>query len=223
MPAAFLVHVFTASGAACALLALLAAVQGQWTAMFAWLGLALVIDGLDGTFARRLRVAERLPRWSGDALDLVVDFTTYVFVPAFALVRGGLLPEAAAIPLGVAIVVSGALYFADTRMKTADNHFRGFPALWNGVAFHLFVLKLSPWIAAAVVAALVVATFLPLRVVHPLRVVRLRRLNIAVLALWSGLGLYALATALQPGMLAAWLLAALGVYILAAGLFTARD
>jgi phosphatidylcholine synthase len=223
MPAAFLVHVFTASGAACALLALLAAVQGQWTAMFAWLGLALVIDGLDGTFARRLRVAERLPRWSGEALDLVVDFTTYVFVPAFALVRGGLLPEAAAIPLGVAIVVSGALYFADTRMKTADNHFRGFPALWNGVAFHLFVLKLSPWIAAAVVAALVVATFLPLRVVHPLRVVRLRRLNIAVLALWSGLGLYALATALQPGMLAAWLLAALGVYILAAGLFTARD
>jgi phosphatidylcholine synthase len=223
MPAAFLVHVFTASGAACALLALLAAVQGQWTAMFAWLGLALVIDGLDGTFARRLRVAERLPRWSGDALDLVVDFTTYVFVPAFALVRGGLLPEAAAIPLGVAIVVSGALYFADTRMKTADNHFRGFPALWNGVAFHLFVLKLSPWIAAAVVAALVVATFLPLRVVHPLRVVRLRRLNIAVLALWSGLGLYALATALQPGMLAAWLLATLGVYILAAGLFTARD
>jgi phosphatidylcholine synthase len=223
MPAAFLVHVFTASGAACALLALLAAVQGQWTAMFAWLGLALVIDGLDGTFARRLRVAERLPRWSGEALDLVVDFTTYVFVPAFALVRGGLLPEAAAIPLGVAIVVSGALYFADTRMKTADNHFRGFPALWNGVAFHLFVLKLSPWIAAAVVAALVVATFLPLRVVHPLRVVRLRRLNIAVLALWSGLGLYALATALQPGMLAAWLLATLGVYILAAGLFTARD
>jgi phosphatidylcholine synthase len=223
MPAAFLVHVFTASGAACALLALLAAVQGQWTAMFAWLGLALVIDGLDGTFARRLRVAERLPRWSGEALDLVVDFTTYVFVPAFALVRGGLLPEAAAIPLGVAIVVSGALYFADTRMKTADNHFRGFPALWNGVAFHLFVLKLSPWIAAAVVAALVVATFLPLRVVHPLRVVRLRRLNIAVLALWSALGLYALATALQPGMLAAWLLAALGVYILAAGLFTARD
>jgi phosphatidylcholine synthase len=223
MLAAFLVHVFTASGAACALLALLAAVQGQWTAMFAWLGLALVIDGLDGTFARRLRVAERLPRWSGEALDLVVDFTTYVFVPAFALVRGGLLPETAAIPLGVAIVVSGALYFADTRMKTADNHFRGFPALWNGVAFHLFVLKLPPWIAAAVVAALVVATFLPLRVVHPLRVVRLRRLNIAVLALWSGLGLYALATALQPGMLAAWLLAALGVYILAAGLFTARD
>ena len=64
--AAFAVHVFTACGAACALLALIAAVNGGWTAMFAWLGVALVIDGVDGTFARRLRVGEVLPRWSGD-------------------------------------------------------------------------------------------------------------------------------------------------------------
>ena len=87
--------------------------------MFAWLGVALVVDGIDGTFARRLSVAELLPRWSGDVLDLVVDFVTYVFVPAYAIAAGGLLPDR----LGAArpawsIVVTGALYFADRDMKT---------------------------------------------------------------------------------------------------------
>jgi len=81
MVAAFAVHVLTACGAACALLALIAAVLAEWARMFLWLGLALIIDGVDGTLARRLRVAELVPRWSGELLDFVVDFPTYVFVP----------------------------------------------------------------------------------------------------------------------------------------------
>ena len=110
--------------------------------MFLWLGVALLVDGIDGPLARALHVAERLPRWSGDALDLVVDFTTYVFVPAYAIVASGLMPLA----LGDAgrassIVVTGALYFADGSMKTADNHFRGFPAVWNLIAFYLLLLQ----------------------------------------------------------------------------------
>ena len=97
---AFSVHLFTASGAACAMLALIAATRAEWVAMFAWLGLALVIDGVDGTLARHFRVAEILPRWSGDALDLVVDFTTYVFVPAYALGRERpVAADAVALPL----------------------------------------------------------------------------------------------------------------------------
>jgi hypothetical protein len=125
MVAAFAVHVFTACGAACALLALIAAVRAEWARMFLWLGLALIIDGVDGTLARRLRVAELLPRWSGELLDFVVDFTTYVFVPAYAIAAGGLLPPAAALPLGLIVTVTGALYFADRRMKTPDSYFRG--------------------------------------------------------------------------------------------------
>src|SRR5579864_7543216 len=147
--AAFAVHVFTACGAGCALLALTAAVNGQWSAMFGWLGIALCIDGIDGTFARRLQVAKLLPRWSGDILDLVVDILNYVFVPAYALAASGLLPQHVAVPLGVLIVVTGALYFADRLMKTSDYYFRGFPALWNIAAFYLFVLKPQPWPAAA--------------------------------------------------------------------------
>ncbi len=175
VPAPFLVHIFTACGAGCALMALLEAARGQWVLMFVWLAVALVIDGVDGTLARRFRVAEILPRWSGNALDLVVDFTTYVFVPAFALATSGLLPASVAAPLAIAIVVVSALYFADEEMKTQDNFFRGFPALWNAVAFHLFVLKLPPWANACVVAALVILTFMPLRVLHPFRVTQFRR------------------------------------------------
>lgn len=219
----FLVHIFTACGAACGLLAMLAAAKADFVTMFVWLGVALFIDGIDGTLARKYHVAEILPRWSGDALDLVVDFTTYVFVPAFALATSGVLPNSVAIPLAIAIVVTSALYFADEQMKTADNYFRGFPALWNAVAFHLFVLKLPPWIAAAAVAVLVVLTFMPLRVLHPFRVPHLRIANLLALASWCALGVYALVTALDPGAIVAWLLAAIGVYFLTIGLKTADE
>jgi phosphatidylcholine synthase len=219
----FLVHILTACGAACAFMAMMAAVDANWVGMFAWLGAALFIDGIDGTLARRFKVAETLPRWSGDALDLVVDFTTYVFVPAFAIARSGLVPDVAAIPIALAIIVSSALYFADEHMKTADNYFRGFPALWNAIAFYLFVLKPPPVLSAALIVILVIMTFLPLRVIHPFRVRRLRLLNIAALIAWSALALYALISGLEPGPWVAWCLVAIGVYFLGAGLFSAPN
>jgi phosphatidylcholine synthase len=171
---------------------LLEAVREHWAAMFAWLGVALLVDALDGPMARRFNVAGLLPNWSGDALDLVVDFTTYVFVPAYAISASGFLPAPIAVTLGIAVAVSGALYFADRRMKTTDNHFRGFPTLWNAAAFYLFLLRPSPLIASAMVAFLVVATFLPIHVIHPVRVERWRSLNLAVVAVWGVLVLYTL-------------------------------
>jgi len=104
----FAVHVLTASGAALAFLALLAAVGGAWELMFLSLGLALIVDGVDGTIARSLKAAELLPRWSGEVLDLVVDFVTYVFVPAYAIAASGLLPPVLAAGAGVLIVMTGA-------------------------------------------------------------------------------------------------------------------
>jgi phosphatidylcholine synthase len=215
---AFAVHVFTASGAALGLLALIAAVDRDWTLMFVWLGVALVVDGVDGAFARYLRVAELLPRWSGDTLDFVVDFLTYVVVPAYAIVASGLLPAPAAVPAGIAIVVASALYFADRDMKMADNCFRGFPALWNLAAFYLFIVRPDAWVAVAAVAALVVSTFLPLPFVHPLRVRRLRAVNIILLALWSLLAALALVRGLQPEPWITATLCAIALYFLVAGL-----
>jgi phosphatidylcholine synthase len=215
---AFAVHVFTASGAALGLLALIAAVDRNWTLMFVWLGAALIVDGVDGTIARYARVAELLPRWSGDILDFVVDFLTYVVVPAYAIVASGLLPAPAAIPAGIAIVVTSALYFADRNMKMADNCFRGFPAVWNVAAFYLFIVRPDPWVAAAAVAALVVLTFMPLPFVHPLRVKRLRLVNIVLLILWSLLAVLALVHSLQPEPWITATLCAIALYFLVAGL-----
>jgi phosphatidylcholine synthase len=216
--AAFAVHVLTASGAACALIALKAAVAAQWPKMFAWLGAALVIDGIDGSLARRVRTAEVLPRWSGDVLDFVVDFTTYVFVPAYAMVSSGLLPQSIALALGLIVIVTAALYFADRQMKTSDYYFRGFPALWNLVAFYLFVLKPAPWLAAAAVLLLAALTFAPLHFVHPVRVPRWRPLNVAVLLLWGVLAVCALMQNLAPPVWTAVLLAAIAIYFAIAGL-----
>jgi phosphatidylcholine synthase len=204
--AAFAVHVFTACGAACALLALMAAARANWPQMFVWLGVALFIDGVDGTFARRLRVADLLPRWSGEVLDLVVDILNYVFVPAFAVAAGGLLPQALAISLGILIVVTGSLYFADRLMKTSNYYFRGFPALWNVAVFYLFLLKPTPWLSAALIAALAVLTFLPFHVVHPIRIAHFRALTTGALILWTLLAIFAVMRDLQPGF---WALAGL--------------
>ena len=142
--AAFAVHIFTAMGAGIALLAMLEAVREHWANMFGWLGVALIIDAIDGPLARKFDVVRLQPNWSGEVLDLVVDFVTYVFVPAYAITASGMLLPVAAPVLGIGIMVSGALYFADRRMKVSDNHFRGFPALWNVAAFYLFLLRLPP-------------------------------------------------------------------------------
>jgi len=197
--AAFGVHIFTALGAGIALIAMLEAVREHWANMFGWLGVALIIDAVDGPLARRLDVVRLQPNWSGEVLDLVVDFVTYVFVPAYAITASGMLLSLAAPVLGIGIVVSSALYFADRRMKAADNHFRGFPALWNVAAFYLFLLHPQPALATLAVAILIALTFAPFHVLHPIRVVRLRWLTLWLLAAWAMLAIYTLACDFSVG------------------------
>ncbi len=216
--AAFAVHVFTALGAAVGFGALIAAIQGEFTVMFALLGVALAIDGVDGYFARRLRVAEVLPRWSGEILDHVVDYLNYVFIPALALATGAILPQALAIPAAAAIVVSGAIYFADREMKTEDGYFRGFPVLWNLAAFYLFLIQPSPYAALGIVALLVVLTFAPFNFVHPLRAKRWAAANLLLLAAWVVLAFLAVFHHLSPPFLYTLGLVAIGAYFVLAGL-----
>lgn len=211
--ATFSVHIFTAMGAGVALLAMLEAVREHWANMFGWLGVALIIDAIDGPLARKLDVVRRQPNWSGETLDLVVDFVAYVFVPAYAITASGLLLPVAAPVLGIGIVISGALYFADRRMKASDNHFRGFPALWNAVAFYLFLLRLPPALSTLAVAVLIVLTFAPVHVLHPLRVVRLRWLTLWLLASWAVLAIYTLACDFDVGAPVIAGLCAIAVYM----------
>jgi phosphatidylcholine synthase len=221
--AAFLVHVLTASGAALAFLAVGAAVAGRWSAMFLWLGIALIVDAADGPLARYFRVNETLPRWSGDTLDLVVDFVTYVFVPAYAIAASGLLSAPLDTAAGLAITVTGALYFADRRMKMPDNYFRGFPTLWNAVAFYLLLLRPASWLTAMSVAVLCVLTFMPFPFIHPLRVRRLRTVTLALLGLGVVLAVVTLLRDMTPGPWVTAALCAIGVYVLAAGALRRYD
>ncbi len=212
--AGFSVHVFTASGGAVALLALDAAIERKFAICFAWLGLALFIDGVDGTLARFARVTETAATIDGAILDLVVDFLTYVLVPVVALWRSDLMPQPIAFWIGLVVVIASALYFADTRMKTNDYWFRGFPAIWNVFAFYLFLFR-WPWpVNAALTLAATAALFAPIVFVHPLRVIRLRRLTIAATIAWFAFAAVAIVEGLAPPLWTKLGLAALAIYFL---------
>ena len=167
---AWLVHLLTASSAVFALLALAAIEEENWRLALLWLLVALAVDGVDGTLARLVRVKERLPRIDGAALDLVVDYLTYVFVPALFIWRAGLVPASLAPVLAAAILLSALYVFARADMKTEDDYFRGFPALWNIVALYLFAVRPGPEAGAVIVALLALMSFAPVHFVHPFRV-----------------------------------------------------
>ena len=135
-----------------------------------WLFAALVVDGVDGTLARAAGTKELTPRIDGDALDLVIDYLNYVFVPTLFILEAELLPDKLEMPLAALIQLSSLYVFARRDMKTQDNYFRGFPALWNVVALYFYAAQIDPGVAAAIVVALIVLTFAPIHFVHPFRV-----------------------------------------------------
>ncbi len=216
------VHVLTASGACLAFLALLAAFDGDWQWMFFWLGLALGVDGIDGPLARRYGTKQHLARWSGDDLDNIVDYLTYVFIPVVALVTSGLLPEHMALAAGFVILLSSLFHFSDTESKAASNEFVGFPAIWNVVALYLFVFGLPPLANLVIVLILAALTFVPTPYVHPFRSEPLRRVSLAITLIWL---LAAGASLLEAFPSPLWVqiaLALTGLYFALAGVVTAR-
>ena len=166
----WLVHLFTACGAVLAFLALLAIQDQDWRLALLWLMAALAIDSVDGTLARRLRVKARVPGIDGETLDLIVDYLNYVFVPTVLIWRAELVPAALELPLAALIQISALYDFARIDLKTEDGYFRGFPALWNVVAFYLFVTQIGQVAGAIVVLGLAALTFAPVHFVHPFRV-----------------------------------------------------
>lgn len=215
---AYAVHALTASGAAFALLSLIAAFQGDPAEAFFWLGVALIADGLDGPLARKIDIASRVPAINGETLDLVVDFTTYVFVPAAILISSGLAPFPLLVFLACVIVASAAVYFADTRMKTEDNWFAGFPAVWNLVIFYLLIFPLPPAIMAVLVLVTAVAQAFPVVFVHPIRVKAFRPLTITMLVVWALAACFAIVEDLNPGAITQAALLVTLVYFVGLGI-----
>jgi phosphatidylcholine synthase len=207
--AAWLVHAFTASGVVIAFLALAAISQSEWRLALLWLLVALAIDGVDGTLARWARVKEIVPRIDGEAFDLIVDYLNYVFVPAVFICAARLVPPSLTLPLAAAILLSSVYVFVRRDMKTEDNYFRGFPALWNVVALYLFAARPGPAAGAIAVIAFAILSFAPIRFVHPFRV-RDHQPWLQILALlWAGATLALLWPGWSPGAGRAWLGASL--------------
>ncbi|MGH6813470.1 MAG: CDP-alcohol phosphatidyltransferase family protein [Methylocella sp.] len=218
--AGFLVHCFTACGAALGFAALLAAIGGRFSAMYAWLGAALVIDAVDGTLARRYKVEETAPHIDGVVLDLVVDFLTYVVVPLVALWRSGLLPPPVAVFVCCIVCAASALYFADRRIKTHDLWFRGFPAIWNVLILYMLVLRPGPLVSTLVIIAFACWMFAPVPFVHPMRVVRLRLVTITLTGFWGAAAIAAMVQGLpEAGFLSKAVLIVVGLYYIVLPLF----
>ncbi len=214
---ALFVHLLTATGAVFAMLAMLAAVEEEWSLMFLWLVVAFAVDGIDGPLARRYDVKTNAPAFDGVLLDLIIDYLTYVFVPAYALFKSGLLPGWTGW-LGIIIITfASAMYFADTRMKTKDNSFSGFPGCWNMVVLVVFALQPNFWVSLTLVALLAVAMFIPLKFVHPVRTERWRIVTLPTALAWTFFAGWAAWVDFYPDSWAHWGLVITSVYLLFAG------
>ena len=211
------VHLLTATGAVFAMLAMLAAVDARWDLMFLWLVVAFFVDGIDGPLARNYDVKKNAAEFDGVLLDLIIDYLTYVFIPAFALFKSGLMDGWTGWFAIIVITFASAMYFADSRMKTKDNSFSGFPGCWNMVVLVIFALQPNFWVSLALVTVLSVAMFLPLKFVHPVRTERWRMITLPLALAWTFFAGWAAWVDFHPESWAHWGLVGTSVYLLGAG------
>lgn len=215
---AYSVHLLTATGAIFAMLAMLEASAGDWPMMYLWLVVAFAVDGIDGPLARRFGVSVNAPEVDGVLMDLIIDYLTYVFIPAYALFQSGLVPGWAGWLALLAIVFTSAIYFADTRMKTKDNSFAGFPGCWNMLVIVLFAVEPPASVSLVLVIVLAAAMFSDLKFIHPVRTTRWRAVSLPVALAWTLLAFWAAWVAFDPPVFVLWGLVATSVYLLLAGI-----
>ena len=214
---ALLVHLFTGTGAVFAMLAMLAAVDEKWSLMFLWLVVAFFVDGIDGPLARKYDVERNAPEFDGVMLDLIIDYLTYVFVPAYALFKSGLMPGWTGWVAIIIITFASALYFCDTRMKTKDNSFWGFPGCWNMLVLVLFALSPNFWIMLILITVLAVTMFAPVKFVHPVRTERWKMVTLPMALSWTFFAGWAAWVDFHPQSWAHWGLVITSAYLLSAG------
>jgi phosphatidylcholine synthase len=182
---AWLVHLYTASGALFAFFALNLVIQDRVREAFVWLALSVIVDSTDGVLARRVNVSSRLPWFNGDTLDTIVDYLTYVFVPAIIVWYAALVPGRWGIVVPVAMLLSSLYGFSREDAKTADHFFTGFPSYWNIVVFYLYLAGWPQRVNAALLTVLAILVFVPLRYVYPSRTPVLRTLTIGLGIMWG--------------------------------------
>ncbi len=182
---AWSVHAITATGALWGMLAILAIFEERWLATFLWMVAAMLADGIDGTLARRFHTQVYAAALDGALLDNIVDYLTYVVVPALFLYRANLFPPALAL-VGIAVIVLTSAYqFSQVNAKTDDHYFTGFPSYWNVIVFFLFFLQQSPLFNFLIVALCGILVFVPIKYIYPSRAMRWQRPTMGLSLLWG--------------------------------------
>ncbi len=202
--AAWLVHLFTASGVVFCLLALEATFAADWREALLWLVVAVTIDAVDGTLARKFQVRSSLPQFDGALLDNMVDFVSYVIVPALIIDRAELLPASASFTTICAICIASAYQFCQDGAKTPDHFFTGFPSYWNITALYLLAMKLSPTVNLCIVTGLVILVFVPVKYIYVNRTRPFRRITLPLTFVWTVMAFGILWQLPDPSPLLVW-------------------
>lgn len=163
------IHAFTASGACVGLLSLLAIYQHNLLLALWLMGAAIVIDAVDGMFARMIKIKQAVPEIDGALLDNIVDFFTYTLVPCFFLLVTNLLPAHWRVVCVMIITFASAYQFTQVDAKTTDHFFKGFPSYWNIAVFYLFFWQMTPTTNMVILLSLAVLSFIPIKYVYPSR------------------------------------------------------
>jgi phosphatidylcholine synthase len=127
------------------------------------------------------------PGVDGAKLDDLVDYLTFVFLPAYLVYQLDMLPDRWAIPVVSAMLLSSAYGFSASNAKTADHFFTGFPSYWNVVVFYLFALHTKPVGNAAVLLGLAALVFVRVGYVYPSRTPTWRSVTLALGVFWAGI------------------------------------
>ena len=182
---AWLAHLYTATGIVLAFLAARAVIEFDYRTAFFWLAVQVIVDATDGVFARAVRVSERVPWFDGAKLDDIIDYLTYVFVPALLVWRAILVPEPWMPYVTGAMLLSSAYGFNRTDAKTVDHFFTGFPSYWNIVVFYLVVLHWPGVVNAAILLGCAVLVFVPVKYIYPSRMPVLRGTTNLLGVIWG--------------------------------------
>ena len=217
---AWSVHALTASGVILALMTLSAIARQDWRAAFVLMAANIIIDGFDGTLARRAQVKAVLPGFDGALLDNIIDYLTYAFIPAYFVQAAGLVEGNWAIVVAVVIVLSSAYQFCQYDAKTEDNYFKGFPSYWNIAVYYLFLLNWPSWVNFAFLTFLAILVFVPVKYIYPSRTAEFRRATHVATGLWTIAQVWMIITFPDPpawlvwgSMLYAFYYAGLSIYL----------
>nr|WP_234925292.1 CDP-alcohol phosphatidyltransferase family protein [Borreliella valaisiana] len=177
---AWLVHIFTASGLIVGLYSIISIINGNYSLLLKLTIIGLIIDGIDGTMARKLRVKELIPKIDGTLLDNITDYINYTFIPVIFFYLGEFIEEKYKVAICIGILLSSAYQFSRTDAKTNDDYFRGFPSLWNVFVILNIIFKIEQTTNLIMISICIITSFIPMKFIYPSKTKELRKITLPI-------------------------------------------